>query len=100
MKAMRCRRSPAPAPVDGTGWLQRLVNGARSAARRLRQQEHCQDSCRSQVEGIATFREQDPQSFVVTREAQVRKEVASDLLAWKCTASALPWQHVVIFRKK
>lgn len=33
-------------------------------------------------------------------EAQVRKEAASHALVWERTASTLPWQHVVIFRKK
>ena len=33
-------------------------------------------------------------------EAQVRKEAAAHDLVWERTASTLPWQHVVIFRKK
>ncbi|MBC7609328.1 MAG: methyltransferase domain-containing protein [Polaromonas sp.] len=33
-------------------------------------------------------------------EAQVRKEAAAHALIWERTASTLPWQHVVIFRKK
>ena len=33
-------------------------------------------------------------------EAQVRKEAANHALVWERTASTLPWQHVVIFRKK
>jgi SAM-dependent methyltransferase len=33
-------------------------------------------------------------------EAQVRKEAAQHALIYERTASALPWQHVVIFRKK
>ena len=33
-------------------------------------------------------------------EAQVRKEAAAHALMWERTASTLPWQHVVIFRKK
>ena len=33
-------------------------------------------------------------------EAQVRKEAANHSLVWERTASTLPWQHVVIFRKK
>jgi SAM-dependent methyltransferase len=33
-------------------------------------------------------------------EAQVRREAAAHALVWECTASTLPWQHVVIFRKK
>ena len=33
-------------------------------------------------------------------EAQVRKEAAAHALVWERTATTLPWQHVVIFRKK
>ena len=33
-------------------------------------------------------------------EAQVRKEVMAHALVWERTASTLPWQHVVILRKK
>ena len=33
-------------------------------------------------------------------EAQVRKEAAAHALVWERTAATLPWQHVVIFRKK
>ena len=33
-------------------------------------------------------------------EAQVRKEAAAHALVWERTASTLPWQHVVIFKKK
>ncbi len=33
-------------------------------------------------------------------EAQVRKEAAAHALVWERTANTLPWQHVVIFRKK
>jgi protein-L-isoaspartate O-methyltransferase len=33
-------------------------------------------------------------------EAQIRKEAAAHALLWERTASTLPWQHVVIFRKK
>ena len=33
-------------------------------------------------------------------EAQIRKEAAVHDLVYDRTASALPWQHVVIFRKK
>jgi SAM-dependent methyltransferase len=33
-------------------------------------------------------------------EAQVRKEASAHALVWEKTASTLPWQHVVIFRKK
>lgn len=33
-------------------------------------------------------------------EAQVRREAAVQALVWERTAGNLPWQHVVIFRKK
>ena len=33
-------------------------------------------------------------------EAQVRKEAAAHALVYERTANTLPWQHVVIFRKK
>lgn len=33
-------------------------------------------------------------------EAQVRKEAAAHALTYERTANTLPWQHVVIFRKK
>ncbi len=33
-------------------------------------------------------------------EAQVRREAAVQGLVWERTAANLPWQHVVIFRKK
>ena len=32
-------------------------------------------------------------------EAQVRREAAPQTLVWERTATTLPWQHVVIFRK-
>ena len=33
-------------------------------------------------------------------EAQVKREAARHALEWERTASGLPWQHVVLFRKK
>ena len=33
-------------------------------------------------------------------EAQIRREAAEHALVWERTAGPLPWQHVVIFRKK
>jgi hypothetical protein len=33
-------------------------------------------------------------------EVQVRKEAAVQPLEWVKTVSGLPWQHVIIFRKK
>ncbi len=33
-------------------------------------------------------------------EAQVRAEAARHALAWERTANGLPWQHVIIFRKR
>ena len=32
-------------------------------------------------------------------QAQIRREVTRHGLAWERTADALPWQHVVVFRK-
>lgn len=33
-------------------------------------------------------------------EAQIRKEASQHALVWERTADSLPWQHVVIFRRK
>ncbi len=33
-------------------------------------------------------------------EAQVKREAAAHALTWERTASGLPWQHVIIFRKQ
>ena len=33
-------------------------------------------------------------------EAQIRREAAPHALAWERTSSVLPWQHIVVFRKK
>jgi hypothetical protein len=33
-------------------------------------------------------------------EAQVKKEAAQHALEFERTATTLPWQHVIIFRKK
>ena len=33
-------------------------------------------------------------------EAQIRREAAQHALVWERTAHSLPWQHVVIFRKR
>ena len=33
-------------------------------------------------------------------EAQVKKEAAAHPLEWMKTASDLPWQHAIVFRKK
>lgn len=53
---------------------------------------------------LVEYRAEDPRVPIKElhkmSEAQVRKELASDLLAWERTANALPWQHVVIFRKR
>ena len=50
------------------------------------------------------YRQEDPRVQIKTlhkmSEAQVRKEAAAHALVWERTASTLPWQHVVIFRKK
>jgi len=50
------------------------------------------------------YRLEDPRVPIKTlhkmSEAQVRKEATSHALVWERTATTLPWQHVVIFRKK
>ena len=50
------------------------------------------------------YRMEDPRVPIKTlhkmSEAQVRKEAAAHALVWERTANTLPWQHVVIFRKK
>ena len=50
------------------------------------------------------YRLEDPRVPIKTlhkmSEAHVRKEAASHALVWERTANTLPWQHVVIFRKK
>ena len=50
------------------------------------------------------YRLEDPRVPIKTlhkmSEAQVRKEAANHTLVWERTANTLPWQHVVIFRKK
>ena len=50
------------------------------------------------------YRLEDPRVPIKTAhkmsEAQVRKEATAHALVWERTASTLPWQHVVIFRKK
>jgi hypothetical protein len=33
-------------------------------------------------------------------EAQIRREAAVFALEWERTVSSLPWQHVVVFRKR
>lgn len=33
-------------------------------------------------------------------EAQIRREAALHALAWERTSNVLPWQHIVVFRKK
>ena len=49
------------------------------------------------------YRAEDPRVPIKTlhkmSEAQVRKEAAAHALVWERTASTLPWQHVVIFKK-
>jgi protein-L-isoaspartate O-methyltransferase len=50
------------------------------------------------------YRLEDPRVPIKTihkmSEAQIRKEAAAHALVWERTANTLPWQHVVIFRKK
>lgn len=54
---------------------------------------------------LVEYRAEDPRVPIKElhkmSEAQVRKEIAQHpQLAWERTANTLPWQHVVIFRKK
>jgi precorrin-6B methylase 2 len=53
---------------------------------------------------LVEYRAEDPRVPIKAlhkmSEAQVRKELASEQLTWERTAPTLPWQHVVIFRKK
>ena len=50
------------------------------------------------------YRAEDPQVPIKPlhkmSEAQVRLEASQHSLVWERTANSLPWQHVVIFRKK
>ena len=50
------------------------------------------------------FRAEDPKVPIKAvhkmSEAQVRREAAVMALTWERTAGGLPWQHVVIFRKR
>jgi precorrin-6B methylase 2 len=50
------------------------------------------------------FRGDDPgvpiKALHTMTEAQVRKEAAAHALIWVKTVSNLPWQHVIVFRKK
>ena len=50
------------------------------------------------------YRAEDPQVPIKAlhkmSEAQIKREAAVHALAWERTVSILPWQHVVIFRKR
>jgi len=50
------------------------------------------------------FRAEDPKVPIKEvhkmSEAQVRKEMSAQPLAWVETIATLPWQHVIVFRKK
>jgi ubiquinone/menaquinone biosynthesis C-methylase UbiE len=50
------------------------------------------------------YRAEDPQVPIKPvhkmSEAQVKKEAARQPLVWERTASGLPWQHVIVFRRK
>jgi precorrin-6B methylase 2 len=50
------------------------------------------------------YRAEDPNVPIKTlhkmSEAQIKREAAVHALEWERTASGLPWQHVVVFRKK
>lgn len=53
---------------------------------------------------LVEYKAEDPRVPILRvhkmSEAQVRKEMAVHNLEWVKTESSLPWQHVVIFRKK
>jgi ubiquinone/menaquinone biosynthesis C-methylase UbiE len=50
------------------------------------------------------YRAEDPQVPIKAvhkmSEEQVKKEAAQQPLVWERTANRLPWQHVIVFRKK
>ena len=50
------------------------------------------------------FRAEDPNVPIKAvhkmSEEQVRKEMKAQLLDWVETSEVLPWQHIIVFRKK
>jgi hypothetical protein len=50
------------------------------------------------------FRGDDPtvpiKALHTMTEAQVRKEAAAQPLQWVRTVGDLPWQHIIVFRKR
>jgi SAM-dependent methyltransferase len=70
--------------------------------------EMMQAICRALKPGgrvaFAEFRAEDPKVPIKEvhkmSEAQVRKEMSAQPLEWVETIATLPWQHIVVFRKK
>jgi ubiquinone/menaquinone biosynthesis C-methylase UbiE len=50
------------------------------------------------------YRSEDPQVPIKTlhkmSEAQIKREAAAHALVWDRTMGTLPWQHLVVFRKR
>ena len=53
---------------------------------------------------IVEYRSEDPKVPIKAlhkmSEAQIKREAAVHALAWERTVGALPWQHLVVFRKR
>jgi ubiquinone/menaquinone biosynthesis C-methylase UbiE len=53
---------------------------------------------------VVEFRAEDPKVPIKAvhkmSEAQVKKEMAVQPLEWVETIDVLPWQHIIVFRKK
>jgi ubiquinone/menaquinone biosynthesis C-methylase UbiE len=70
--------------------------------------EMMQAICKSLKPGgrvvFAEFRAEDPKVPIKEvhkmSEAQVRKEMAAHPLEWMETIGVLPWQHIIVFKKK
>jgi ubiquinone/menaquinone biosynthesis C-methylase UbiE len=70
--------------------------------------EMVQAICRALKPGgrvaFVEFRAEDPKVPIKEvhkmSEAQVRKEMSAQPLEWVETIATLPWQHIVVFRKK
>jgi ubiquinone/menaquinone biosynthesis C-methylase UbiE len=70
--------------------------------------EMIQAICRSVKPGgrvvFVEFREEDPKVPIKAvhkmSEAQVKKEMSAQPLEWMETIAVLPWQHIIVFKKK
>src|SRR4030095_282222 len=70
--------------------------------------EMMQAICQALKPGVSSafveFRAEDPKVPIKEvhkmSEAQVRKEMAAQPLEWVETIATLPWQHIIVFRKK